>query len=107
MVNRFLSKKFYVSEYVWIDGWTAAHFLLGIIIATTTIGSSLFDFFKIPSGTLFFRFIIFTALFELFEIIVGKLTRYKVFKEPGIDILWDFLANIAGFFVGNQFISMG
>lgn len=100
MVSEFLSKKFFVSEYVWIDGWTAAHFLLGVIVATTPIGALLFDAFSIPKYSLIVRFLFFSLAFEAFEVIVGRLTKYRVFKEPGVDIVWDLVANITGFVVG-------
>ena len=95
-----LSHKIYVSKWIYIDGWTAAHLLLGIVIASTSLGNKLFDLFLIPQYSLFTRFMIFSVAFELFEIFANRIFKIRYFKEPNIDIFWDLAANIVGFYVG-------
>lgn len=98
-----LSKKYVHTKWVYLDGWTAAHLLLGIVIASTPIGSTLLGWLGLyPRFSLFLSFVILTVAWEIFELFGNRLLRVKYFKEANIDIFWDIIANLIGFWIGVQ-----
>lgn len=98
-----LSKKFIHTRFVYIDGWTAAHVLLGIIISASPLGPKLLSTIGLyPKFSLFTAFMILSILWEVFEVIANRTLHVRYFKEPNIDIIWDLVANVIGFWIGNQ-----
>src|SRR3990167_2866500 len=96
-----LSKKYVHTKWVYIDGWTAAHVLLGILIAASPIGPKLLGWLGLyPKFSLFTAFIIMSLAWELFELVGNRVLKIQYFKEPGIDVFWDLAANIIGFYIG-------
>lgn len=100
-----LSKKYVHTRWVYIDGWTAAHLLLGILVTTIPVlANRVFDLLIIPQYSLFWRFMWFSVMWESFEWAAHHLWKIQYFKEPNIDIVYDLAANMAGFWIGTQII---
>lgn len=96
-----LSKKYVHTKWIYIDGWTAAHVLLGVVIAATPIGPKLLGLLGLyPAYSLFAAFIILSIVWELFELVANRVFRIQYFKEPTVDVFWDLAANMIGYYIG-------